>query len=68
MGRSKKLRLSSTSSRLFLDCPTSDTEGEYTCVAETPYQRDSMSTVVRVGEYISLSGILFHHMFYFIHC
>lgn len=44
----KKIRRSSTLSRLYLDCPNEDTEGEYTCVAENAYDRASRSTVVRV--------------------
>ncbi|KAL8621010.1 hypothetical protein ACOMHN_043501 [Nucella lapillus] len=43
-----KLRLSSTSSRLYLDCPTRRDEGEYTCVAETPYNRKTQTTILKV--------------------
>lgn len=44
----EKLRLSATKSRLYLDCLTDASEGEYTCVAETPYMRRTQSTVVKV--------------------
>ncbi|KAK7108985.1 zwei Ig domain protein zig-4-like [Littorina saxatilis] len=44
----EKLRLSSTKSRLYLDCATLASEGEYTCVAETPYMRKTQSTIVKV--------------------
>ncbi|XP_076469708.1 zwei Ig domain protein zig-2-like isoform X2 [Babylonia areolata] len=43
-----ELRLSSTTSRLYLDCPTRRHEGEYTCVAETPYTRRTQSTILKV--------------------
>ena len=46
----QKLRLSATKSRLYLDCLTRNTEGEYTCVAETLYMRKTQSTIVKVGE------------------
>lgn len=44
------LRLSSTKARLVLPCVTSHHEGEYTCVAETPYKRISTTTIIEVGE------------------
>ena len=47
----QKLRLSATKSRLYLDCPTRPMEGEYTCVAETPYMRKTQFTIVKVGEW-----------------
>ncbi|KAK7485855.1 hypothetical protein BaRGS_00022850, partial [Batillaria attramentaria] len=43
-----KLRLSATKSRLYLDCLTDASEGEYTCVAETPFMRKTQSTIVKV--------------------
>lgn len=46
-----KLRLSSTKSRLYLDCLNSAAEGEYTCVAETPYMRKTQSTIVKVSKW-----------------
>lgn len=36
--------MGSTKSRLYLDCIGPQDEAEYTCVAETPYQRDTAST------------------------
>lgn len=38
--------LSSTKSRLFVDCMTPKEEGLYTCVADTPYQRVNANTKV----------------------
>ncbi|XP_071090238.1 zwei Ig domain protein zig-2-like [Haliotis cracherodii] len=42
------LRLSTTRSKLHIDCISPKTEGQYTCVAETPYDRISQSTTVKV--------------------
>ncbi|BFY98868.1 hypothetical protein BsWGS_01908 [Bradybaena similaris] len=42
------LRLSSTRSRLYLDCLGEDDAGEYTCVAENAMLRKSQSTLLRV--------------------
>lgn len=47
-GDGGKLRLSATKSRLYLDCLTDASEGEYTCVAETPFMRKTQSTIVKV--------------------
>ncbi|KAL3863626.1 hypothetical protein ACJMK2_005376 [Sinanodonta woodiana] len=44
------LRLGKVKSRLFLDCVTFNEEGEYTCVAETPFKRISQSTVVKIDD------------------
>lgn len=42
------LRLGKVKSRLYLDCVTKNDEAEYTCVAETPTERISQSTVLKI--------------------
>ncbi|BFZ01740.1 hypothetical protein BsWGS_04779 [Bradybaena similaris] len=42
------LRLSSTRSRLFLDCLSTDSEGQYACVAENAMIRKSRTTYLKV--------------------
>ncbi|CAG5123766.1 unnamed protein product [Candidula unifasciata] len=49
-GSRRGLRLSSTRSRLYLDCVGEEDEGVYTCVAENAMLRKSQSTRLRVGE------------------
>ncbi|XP_042898370.1 zwei Ig domain protein zig-3 [Parasteatoda tepidariorum] len=44
-----KLQISSTTSRLYLDCLSMDDEGDYTCVAETAKLRESTSTRISVS-------------------
>ncbi|ESO82624.1 hypothetical protein LOTGIDRAFT_108898, partial [Lottia gigantea] len=46
--RKPLLRLSTTVSNLFLDCLTPETEGEYSCIAETPKSRIERSTKVLI--------------------
>ena len=43
------LRLGKVKSRLFIDCATERDEGVYTCVAETPFERISQSTILKMG-------------------
>ena len=49
-GGQKFLRLGQTVSRLYLDCLTHKDEAEYTCVAETPFNRKTQKTMLKVGE------------------
>lgn len=59
------LQLSSTHSKLYLDCLSESDEAKYTCVAENAMMRKSQTTFLRVGEYIisfaSSIGIVFPH-------
>lgn len=45
------MRLGSTKSRLFIDCVRPSDLGIYTCVAETPTERITITTVLRVGQF-----------------
>lgn len=45
------LRLGKVKSKLFLDCVSDRDEAEYTCVAETPYERISQSTFLKMGKF-----------------
>jgi len=47
-GGQKFLRLGQTVSRLYLDCLTHKDEAEYTCVAETPFNRKTQKTMLKV--------------------
>ncbi|XP_064603357.1 zwei Ig domain protein zig-4-like [Liolophura sinensis] len=42
------LRLGSTKGKLFLDCLGQESEGTYSCVAETPYKRISRSSELQI--------------------
>jgi len=44
------LRLGKVKSKLYLDCVTDRDEAEYTCVAETPYERITQSTILKMGK------------------
>lgn len=48
VGGRRGLSLSSTRSRLYLDCLSEEDEGEYICVAENAVVRKSQSTLLRV--------------------
>lgn len=52
------LRLSSTRSRLFIDCVEPADAGVYQCVAETPTKRIVSTTVLEVGEHLLLSAVV----------
>ncbi|GAU92049.1 hypothetical protein RvY_04194 [Ramazzottius varieornatus] len=54
MGNS--IGLSSTRSRLFLDCLTPQDSAVYTCVAETPYSRISTDTKLTVSDVPTKAG------------
>ncbi|XP_053406850.1 zwei Ig domain protein zig-4-like [Mercenaria mercenaria] len=47
------LRLGKVKSKLFLDCVSDRDEAEYTCVAETPYERISQSTFLKMDNTLS---------------
>lgn len=47
------LRLGKVKSKLFLDCVSDRDEAEYTCVAETPYERIAQTTFLKMDNTIS---------------
>ena len=53
--RRPRLEMSETVSRLYIDCVTPEDAGEYTCIAENPFNRIERPTVLTVGECLKRS-------------
>ena len=51
------LRLGKVKSKFFLDCVSDRDEAEYACVAETPYERISQPTNLKMGK-LSLVNVI----------
>lgn len=51
----RMLRLGKVKSKLYLDCVSDKDEAVYTCVAETPYERITQSTELKMGNEMSQS-------------
>lgn len=52
------LKLGKTKSKLYLDCVSDRDEGVYTCVAETPYERITQSTEVKMGKFTIVVNLI----------
>lgn len=50
------LRLGKVKSKLYLDCATAKDEAQYTCVAETPFERITQNTYLQIENDLSITS------------